>query len=246
MARVTRAQLRLSAKGEGFSAYASLLQAAATLASAEAGYPPQWYGRENTAWVIRRTTIDCAAPLARDADLEVTTWVSDFRRVRSRREYEVRVPPSPVTALTAHTDWVYVDRESGQPRRIPDSMMHAFVPGGQPPALPRAPLALPHAPAEVASFTREVANEDVDALGHVNNARYFDYVEEVARIAAARVLRPVCHDLEYLSEARAGDRLTCRGWLVESRGSAAETAVEILLAPDGAPLTRARSVWAAA
>jgi acyl-CoA thioesterase FadM len=125
-------------------------------------------------------------------------------------------------------------------------MMHAFVPGGQPPALPRAPLALPHAPAEVASFTREVANEDVDALGHVNNARYFDYVEEVARIAAARVLRPVCHDLEYLSEARAGDRLTCRGWLVESRGSAAETAVEILLAPDGAPLTRARSVWAAA
>ncbi len=246
MARITRARLRLSAKGEGFSAYASLLEEAATLASAAAGYPPQWYGREHTAWVIRRTTIDCAAPLARGADLDVTTWVSDFRRVRSRREYEVRVAPSPVSALAAHTDWVYVDRASGRPRRIPDSMMRAFVPGGHPPALPRAPLALPPASAGVASLTREVATEDVDALGHVNNARYFDYVEEVARSAVARALRPVRHDLEYLAEARTGDRLICRGWLVESGESATETAVEILLAADGAPLARARSVWAAA
>jgi acyl-CoA thioester hydrolase len=195
--------------------------------------------------VIRRTTIDCAAPLARAADFDVTTWVSDFRRVRSRREYEVRVAPSPVTVLTAHTDWVYVDRASGRPRRIPDSMMHAFVPVGHDPALPRAPLALPPPPARVASLTREVAAEDVDALGHVNNARYFDYVEEIARTAVARVLRPVRHDLEYLAEARAGDRLLCRCWLVESRESATETAVEILQGADGAPLTRARSVWAA-
>jgi acyl-CoA thioester hydrolase len=245
MARVTRWRLRLSATGEGFSAYASLLEEAATLASAEAGYPSRWYGRENTAWVIRRTTIECDAPLPCAADLEITTWVTDFRRVRSRREYEVHVSPRPVAALTAHTDWVYVDRASGRPRRIPDAMMRAFVPGDHPPALPRAPLALPPPPAGAASLTRVVTPEDVDSLGHVNNARYFGYVEEVERTAVGSTLRPVRHDLEYLAEARAGDRLICRCWLVESRESATETAVEILLAADGAPLTRARSVWAA-
>jgi acyl-CoA thioester hydrolase len=242
MARVTRWRLRLSATGEGFSAYASLLEEAATLASAEAGYPSRWYGRENTAWVIRRTTIECGAPLPCAADLEITTWVTDFRRVRSRREYEVHVSPRPVAALTAHTDWVYVDRATSTDPRCDDARVRSRR---SPSALPRAPLALPPPPAGAASLTRVVAPEDVDALGHVNNARYFGYVEEVERTAVGSTLRPVRHDLEYLVEARAGDRLICRCWLVESRESATETAVEILLAADGAPLTRARSVWAA-
>jgi acyl-CoA thioesterase FadM len=135
---VTRVRLRLAAGGEAFSAYARLLEEAATLASAEAGYPTSWYARENTAWVIRRSTIDCATPLARAFDLEVATWVADFRRVRSRREYEVCMPLNTVAALTAHTDWVYVDRANGRPRRIPDAMMSAFVPDGAP-RLCRAP-----------------------------------------------------------------------------------------------------------
>jgi acyl-CoA thioester hydrolase len=136
-ARVTRARLRLAAGGEAFSAYARLLEEAATLASADAGYPTSWYARENTAWVTRRSTIDCVAPLPRAVDLEIVTWVADSRRVRSRREYEVYVPPETVSALTAHTDWVYVDRASGRPRRIPDAMMSAFVPDGAPPACAR-------------------------------------------------------------------------------------------------------------
>ncbi len=245
MVRVTRVRRRLSVNDEGFSAYARLLEEAATLASTEVGYPPQWYERENTAWVIRRTTIDCGVPLPRAADLEIATWVADFRRVRSRREYEVHVSPIAVLALTAQTDWVYVDRASGRPRRIPDSMMQAFVPDGQLAALPRAPLALPPPPAEATPLAWVAAREDVDALGHVNNARYFDYVEGVARIVVGPAAWPVRHDLEYLAAARAGDRMICRCWSVGSLESHVETAVEIVLAADGTPLTRARSVWAA-
>jgi acyl-CoA thioesterase FadM len=101
----------------GFAVYARLLEQSATLASADAGYPPDWYAAHATAWVIRRSTIDCAAAIPRGVELEVTTWVADFRRVRSRREYEVRIPDGPVAVLTAHTDWVYVDAASGSPRR---------------------------------------------------------------------------------------------------------------------------------
>src|SRR5262245_62270666 len=42
-----------------------------------------------------------------DEELRVRTWVEDFRRVRSRRCYEATGPGD--TALTAVTDWVYVD-----------------------------------------------------------------------------------------------------------------------------------------
>jgi acyl-CoA thioester hydrolase len=243
--RVARLRLRLANGGEGFSAYARLLEEAATLASAEAGYPARWYGRENTVWVIRRSTIDCVAPLARDADLEVVTWVADFRRVRSRREYEVYVSPSTVAALMAHTDWVYVERADGRPRRIPDSMIEAFAPGGLLPALPRAPLVLPAVAAEATAVERSATPEDVDALGHVNNARYFDYVEEASQSVAGAGLHPIRHDLEYLAETRAGDRLLCRCWVIASETSRVEIATEIRRAVDGTPLTRARSVWTA-
>jgi acyl-CoA thioester hydrolase len=241
-ARVTRVRLRLAAGGEAFSAYARVLEEAATLASAEAGYPTSWYARENTAWVIRRSTIDCIAPLARAIDLEVVTWVADFRRVRSRREYEVYVPPRTVIALTAHTDWVYVDRANGRPRRIPDAMISAFVPDGAPPVLPRSPLELPAAQ-DVATVEQMVTTEDVDALGHVNNARYFDYVEAAGKRIVASGLRAVRHDLEYLAEAREGDRLLCRCWRIGSPDSRVEVAGEIRRAAGGDLLTRARSVW---
>ena len=242
-ARVARVRLQLAAGGEAFSAYARLLEEAATLASAEAGYPTSWYARESTAWVIRRSTIDCATPLARAFDLEVATWVADFRRVRSRREYEVYVPPDTLPALTAHTDWVYVDRTNGRPRRIPNAMMNAFVADGALARLPRPPLDLPPAHDGVAAVERVAMAEDVDALGHVNNARYFDYVEAAARRVLAPGLRPVRHDLEYVGEARERDRLLCRCWTIGRRDSRVEVASEILHAIGGDLLTRARSVW---
>jgi acyl-CoA thioesterase FadM len=85
--------------------------------------------------------------------------------------------------------------------------------------------------------------DDVDALGHVNNARYFDFVEAAGRRVVASSLRPVRHDLEYVAEAREGDRLLCRCWTLGARDSRVEVAVEILLAGGGDLLTRARSVW---
>jgi acyl-CoA thioesterase FadM len=220
-----------------------MLEDAAILASAEAGYPTPWYEREGTAWVIRRSTIDCAVPLAPAIDVEIVTWVADFRRVRSRREYEVYVPSGTVAALTAHTDWVYVDRANGRPRRIPEAMMSAFVPAGTPPTLPRIPLALPEPRHEVVTIEHVATSKDVDALGHVNNARYFDYLEDGGRRVAGAGRRAVHQDLEYLAEAKEEDRLLCRCWAVGPQASRVEVAGEILLATRGSLLTRARSVW---
>jgi acyl-CoA thioester hydrolase len=220
-----------------------MLEEAATLASAEAGFPTAWYARERTAWVIRRSTIDCTAPLTPAIDVEVVTWVADFRRVRSRREYEVYVPPGTVAALKAHTDWVYVDRATGRPRRIPEAMMNAFVPEGMPPTLPRTPLVLPEPHHEVVTIEHVATPEELDALGHVNNACYVDYLEEAGRRVAGAGRRPVHQDLEYLAEAKEADRLLCRCWAVGSQASRVEVAGEILLAARGSLLTRARSIW---
>jgi acyl-CoA thioesterase FadM len=213
----------------GFAVYARLLEESATLASADAGYPPDWYAGHATAWVIRRSTIECPMAIPRGVELEIATWVADFRRVRSRREYTVRVPGELVAMLTA---------------RIPDEMMRAFVPEGDVPPLPRSTLELPDAPADAFVVEFVVDAADLDALDHVNNAKYFDYLEAARRAMAGNGLGARRHDLEYLDEARAGDRLTCRIWPLRSAVGEIETAAEIRRSSDDGLLTRARSAWA--
>ena len=241
--RVTRLVRRLNVDGSGFAAYASLLEDAATLASAEAGYPSAWYAEHGTAWVIRRSTIECPAAIAAGVDLEIATWVADFRRVRSRREYEVRLAEGGAPLLGAHTDWVYVERASGRPRRIPPEMIQAFVPEGAPEPLERPAFEIPAPGVDAVTTERVAAAADVDALGHVNNARYVDYVEASVREALGGRPRARRLDLEYLAEALGGDRLACTSWPIAASDAEVDAATEIRRAEDGTLLMRARGVW---
>ena len=50
------------------------------------------------------------------------------RRVRSQREYEVRVGDRLVAR--ASSDWVFVDAVHGRPRRIPEEWEATFMPDG--------------------------------------------------------------------------------------------------------------------
>jgi len=257
LTRLTLAADEVGAFGEAAtSAYARLLQAAATAASTDAGYSPEWYLREGTIWVIRRSTIECERPIPAGAEVEVSTWVADFRRVRSRREYEIRRPQVSEPSLRAHTDWVYIERESSRPRRIPPEMTVAFIPEGTSSPLPRASLALSSPPAGAFESRRSVGEMDLDALAHVNNARYFDYLEEAALealsargwspkriLGAGGILRAERHDIEYLEEARLGEELRCLTWVVAVDADRFERATEIRRTADDTCLTRARSGW---
>ena len=81
------------------SAYLRHLAQVAIDASTAAGFDAAWYEAAGARWLIRRTTFAVARPARADASLSVRTWVEDFRRVRSRRRYEVS--GGDVPALTA-------------------------------------------------------------------------------------------------------------------------------------------------
>jgi acyl-CoA thioester hydrolase len=233
------------------------LQQAATDASADAGFGASWYGRAGTLWLIRRSTVEYLRPVRAGTTVTVRTWVADFRRVRSQREYEALAGDGEPPAVHAHTDWVYVDGASGRPRRIPEEMIRGFMPDGAPPALPRPPWPDDAAPAGAFTAAREVGYRDLDTLVHVNNATYLDYVEEtaVAALAAAgwplpRLValggwwRPRLHDIEYLEEAVHGDALRCATWVSALDAGEIERRCDIRRADAGTLLARARSRWA--
>jgi acyl-CoA thioester hydrolase len=250
-------QADLDAFGELRSAtLLRFLQETATRASTDAGFDAAYYAGRGTHWLVRRTLLTQFAPIRHGDDLEATTWIADFRRVRSRREYEVRAGERLVTR--AWTDWVYVSTASGRPRRIPAEMQDAFAHDGAP-ALERPPFPEAPPPPDAARTVRRVELHELDALQHVNNAAYVHYVEQAAQDADARSgwslpaqlaaggrFRPVGHDLEYLDAAMYGDEITVHTWPRAVTSAAVER--HALLTLGGRPLLRAisRYTWVAA
>ncbi len=170
------------------SNYIRYMQEAAFDASAAAGYSDDEYERLGVIWLIRDTEVEYLQPLRYGDQAAVTTWVEDFRRVRSRRRYEVRREGDAEVLARGVTDWVLLDRESLHPVSIPEEMKRAFFPEGVPAQDgQRQPFPKPPAPPPGAvTIEREVAWEDVDPARHVNNAKYFTYIEECGIQAAAR------------------------------------------------------------
>jgi|SRR5215470_15868033 len=204
------------------SAALRYMQQAASDASAAVGFDMEWYERNATLWVIRRTIIDYVAPaFYRDA-LEVRTWVADMRRVRSQRDYELWRPRDQTQVARASTDWVYVDLARGAPARPPEEMRQRLL--SDVGAQPRPPRAAQPVPAHAQRLSRRVELADLDSVAHVNNAHYAVYVEQAVYDALAargwRVdpslrgarLRVQRHDLEYFAEAQYDDQLDAAVW----------------------------------
>jgi YbgC/YbaW family acyl-CoA thioester hydrolase len=178
--------------------------------------------------------------------------------VQSRRIYELRNAATGDLAARAHTDWAFLDRTTGRPAVIPNDLIAAFFPEGAPTeVLPRKrfPTA-PPAPPGAVSLHRRVEWRDLDAVGHVNNAAYADYVEDVARQAAAAYGWPVSamgaagfdlstHQLsiDYRHPALPSDDLEITSWVSELTPNGAIRHTTIVRVADGEWLAQARANW---
>ncbi len=235
--------------------YLRYMQESALDASAAVGYDEARYAALGHVWMIHETAIEYLRPVRFGDSVEVTTWVEDFRRVRSRRLYELRVRGELVAK--GSTDWVYIDRETGRPDRVPPEMVAAFMPDGAPEAAPRDPFpAAPPPPPGVFTMEREVEWRDIDMQGHVNNATYLNFMEESGIRAAkafgwsmSRMEREGFatvahkHRIEYRQQAALGDELAVTTYLSELRRSSAIRHYLITRADDGGLIAQARSQW---
>jgi acyl-CoA thioester hydrolase len=106
--------------------------------------------------------------------------------------------------------------------------------------------------AAVHQFTRRVAPEDIDRLGHVNNVTFVGYVQDAAiahwELVAPAAVRAafvwVCrrHEIDYLKPAFAGDELTVRTWVGTPVAATWERFTEIARG-DGTKVLAARTEW---
>jgi acyl-CoA thioester hydrolase len=238
--------------------YVRYMEEAAFEASAAVGYDRTRYSELGTLWLVHDTSIEYLRPVAYGDTVEVKTWVADARRVRSYRMYEFRKAGADDVIARASTDWIYLDSATQRPMNIPAAMMQAFVPEGlatEAPPRERLPE-FPAPPPAVYSLQRRVEWRDIDSAGHVNNAVYFNYIEDAGMQAARHFGWPMQRSIaagfgimarqqrvEYKQPARLDDELLITTWVIPDGRSTAFRVYTITRPADGALIARARSRW---
>jgi YbgC/YbaW family acyl-CoA thioester hydrolase len=172
------------------------LEEGATQASASAGYDINWYRENNRLWVLRTATIRYYLPVTYPDELELTTWVSDFRRVQSHRDYALHRVADGQLVLRGRGNWVFINTVTMQPIRVPAEFMEQFGPLGELEELDAGiPEGIVVEDPIVHTEERRVQRYELDSNGHVNNAVYLMWAEQ----ATVNALREVGWPPERLS-----------------------------------------------
>ena len=129
------------------------------------------------AWVVRKTVIEVRAfPRYLEA-MRLATWCSGTGSHWAERRISITGGDGAV--VEAATTWVHFDRGTGKPSRIPDSFhaIYGEAAGGR---RVKARLDHPDRPAAAGGdrFDWPLRFSDFDVLAHVNNAAYWQIVEE--------------------------------------------------------------------
>lgn len=239
--------------------YLRYMQETAMDASAAAGFDMDWYAAHNRLWLIRQTDITYLRPLTYGDSVIVKSWVADFRRIQSRRMYEMRLAGSDEKVAEASTDWIYLDSQTNRPVTIPQALINGFFPDKQPKkATRREPFPeAPPPPAGVFTIHHPVEWRDVDPAGHLNNANYMAYIENCTVQAAAHLGWPMRrmmeeegfgiiarrYRLEYIEPAVMGDMLTISTWVSDVKRITAVRHNTVHRAEDNKLLARAHVLW---
>jgi acyl-CoA thioester hydrolase len=226
--------------------YSNYFEIAAWTATAEQGYPYEWYKEHQRTWVMRKLTLRYFDLATLGDNLWIDTWIQESGRlVTCFRHYDMRRHDNaPIARAVA--DWVYMNTITMRPERIPEEFMSKFEPSSEAENLDTEvsdPIAIEEA--VVHTEERRVQRHEIDSVGHTNNAIYLAWVEQ-AIISALRaagwpperyapdgevVVKPIAHTIEYSRSAFENEpiwvvtRLAQVGrdraaWLTEIRHSA--------------------------
>ena len=182
------------------------------------GFGREWYAERGLGWVARSVDIRLARPILMGQTLRVSTAVAGHRRIWARRLADARSADGDLVGRVV-TDWVLLDAR-GRLVRIPSDFGLHFTNPELTGEILRAPIG--ERPADAAAIRLAVRPQDLDPVGHVNNATYLDWVEEALLAtrpdgeAVVQALPRVAR-LEYLASAGPGDEVVATAW---SQGAA--------------------------
>ena len=162
---------------------------------------------QNIAWVLREQAMCVERYPILGEQLRISTWPTRAERILCHRDYRIFDKDERVVARGTSV-WFGLDLEARRPRKA-ESFFH--LPGElMPGSVFDQPLPSLHAPQEDCfSEIRTVRASDLDALGHMNNLRYLDWIAD--HLSLFGMVEPAyCLRIRHAMEVREKDRVEVR------------------------------------
>jgi acyl-ACP thioesterase len=172
-----RRRVRLSDADAGgrlrLDSVARYLQDVATEDVLETGW-----GAPEHIWLVRRTVVRQLRPIGNEEMVELATWSSGLASSSAARRTTLTTEDGGL--IEAESLWVHLGHDL-RPRRFKGDFSDFYLvsTGGR---RISARLILPDPPESSARMSWPLRRSDLDVAGHLNNASYWEAVEEVAAL----------------------------------------------------------------
>jgi acyl-ACP thioesterase len=165
-------------------------------------------GRESMArtgqgWILSRMSVLLdRRPKFRET-VTIRTWPRGWEKLFARRDYDIRdTADTPI--IRARSSWIIIDMEKRRPLR-PQAIMETLPRNEGIDALPEGAAGLESRENLVPVGEQKAAYSDIDYNGHVNNARYIQWIQDAVAPELLEGAEKMRLDINYLSEIKPGD-----------------------------------------
>ena len=203
----------------------------------ELGFGTEALREKGLTWVLSRMSLDLAERPGWGAPLVARTWPRGKDRLFALRDYQLLTPDDRVFAR-GRSAWIVLNTTSLRPQRVESLGVQIFDNPGMD-ALPDGVPGIDARTGLIACGERRAGYSDIDYNGHVNNARYVQWIQDVLPIGPLNEAASLRLDINYLAEVRPGG-LTSLSMAELENGARTGYHVEGALADGGAACFRAR------
>lgn len=156
-------------------------------------------------WVLSRMSVLVERRPRQGELITVSTWPRGWEKLFALRDFEIR-DESGKPIVRARSCWLILGLGSRRPLRPQGTMEKLPLNEGRD-ALPGGGGGLAPLENPLRAGDRIAAYSDIDYNGHVNNARYVQWVQDIADPAALVQAKTLRLDINYLSEVKIRDTI---------------------------------------
>lgn len=156
-------------------------------------------------WVLSRLAVEISTQPRQYTDIEIDTWVNEFNRLSSTRNFKMRIGDEVIAAGVSQ--WCMLNMETRQAvdmTLLKDVYERAMVAEASPIA---APARLRDVEPQI-SVSRPVVYSDIDFNRHVNTLRYIDLIFDTLPLELIEKNVGMRLDINFIAEALYGEVLT--------------------------------------
>jgi acyl-ACP thioesterase len=156
-------------------------------------------------WVLSRISALVRRRPRQTDQITVRTWPRGWEKLFAIRDFDMQ-DDAESSVVVARSYWLIVDLEKRRPLR-PQAIMDNLPRNEGRDALAEGGRALEALSGGEKAAERTAAYSDIDFNGHMNNARYVQWIQDILEPEALEQAKTMRLDINYLSEVKVGETL---------------------------------------